>query len=90
MQFRQILRKLCNTPRGKAKFQELLVKYRHRMTEREYGFLEDIYYKKLPILDVAYKYGLSISHFYCVLNPVLVKFETLLSDTEIRQIVEFI
>ncbi len=90
MQFRQILRRLCNTPSGKAKFQELLTKYRYRMTDREYGFLEEVYYKKLPILDVAYKFGLSISHFYCVFNPILMKFETLLTDTEIRTIIEMI
>ena len=87
MQFRQILRKLCNTPKGKAKFQELLIKYRHRMTEEEFRCLEDTYYRKLPSLTVADNLSRSSSHYFNVLKTSLSKLEMLIGDVTMREII---
>lgn len=87
MQFRQILRKLCNTPKGKAKFQELLMKYRHRMTDEEFRCLEDTYYRNLPSLTVADNINRSISHYFNILRNALTKLETQIDDVTLMEIV---
>lgn len=90
MQFRQILRALGKTPKGKAKLREILYKYRHKMTNREFWLLEYTYINRLPTFDVSDKLGLSSSHYHCVLNAALGKFEGLIDDTTLRGIVEII
>ncbi|MCM1338951.1 MAG: hypothetical protein NC191_04710 [Muribaculaceae bacterium] len=90
MQFRQILRALGKTPTGRAKIREKLLKCRHRLLEREFWILEYIYYEKLSTYNVSDKLNLSTSHFHNVLNQALSKFETLITDAEMREIVEML
>lgn len=90
MQFRQILRALGKTPKGKAKLREILYRYRHKMTNREFWLLEYTYLEKLSTFNVSDKLGLSSSHYHSVLNAALGKFEGLIDDTTVRQIIEMI
>lgn len=90
MQFRQILRALGKTTRGKTKLREILFRQRHRMSEREFWILEYTYLEKLSTYNVSDKLGLSNSHYHNVLNNALTKFETLISDTEKLEIIEII
>lgn len=90
MQFRQILRALGKNLNGRVKLREKLFKNRHRMTDREFWILEYTYIEKLSTINVADKLGLSRSHYHNLINSALTKFETLLNDTEIREIVEMI
>lgn len=90
MQFRQILRALGKKPEGKVKLRELLFKNRQRLTEREYWIIEFIYLKRLSIENVANKFNLSKGYFHSVLNIALTRFETLIDDKEMREIIETI
>lgn len=90
MQFRQILRALGKTLKGRVKLRELLFRNRHRMTDREFWILEYTYLEKLSTFNVSEKLGLSSSHYHNVLNMALTKFETLISDAEMREIVEML
>jgi len=90
MQFRQILRALGKTFKGRTKLREILFKHRHKMTEREFWILEYTYIEKLSTFNVSDKLGLSSSHYHNVLNMALTKFETLIDDVTIREIVEMI
>lgn len=90
MQFRQILRALGKTLKGKVKLREILYQNRHKMTEREFWILEYTYLEKLSTFNVSDKLGLSNSHYYCVLNTALGKFEGLINDTTLREIIEII
>lgn len=90
MQFRQILRALGKTTRGKTKLREILFKQRHRMNEREFWILEYTYLEKLSTYNVADKLGLSCGHYHAVLNSALAKFEVLIDDVTLREIIEMI
>lgn len=90
MQFRQILRALGKTFKGRAKLREILFKNRHKMSDREFWILEYRYLEKLSIFNVADKLGLSNSHYHNVLNAALSKFETLINDVEMREIIEML
>lgn len=90
MQFRQILRALGKTFQGRTKLREILFKNRHRMTDREFWILEYTYLEKLSTLNVSDKLGLSSSHYHNILNLSLTKFETLINDAEMREIVEML
>lgn len=90
MQFRQILRALGKTPKGKAKLREILFRRRHKMTDRDFWIIQYTYLEKLSTFNVSNKLGLSNSHYHNVLNSALAKFETLISDIEIREIIEMI
>lgn len=90
MQFRQILRALGKTFKGRAKLREILFKHRHRMTEREFWLLEYTYIERLSTFNVADKLGLSCGHYHCVLNSALAKFEVLIDDVTLREIIEMI
>lgn len=90
MQFRQILRALGKSLKGKVKLREILFKNRHRMTEREFWILEYTYLEKLSTFNVSDKLGLSNSHYHNVLNTALTKLETLISDTEKLEIIEML
>lgn len=90
MQFRQILRALGKTYKGKAKLREILFKQRHRMVEREFWILEYTYLEKLSVFNVCDKLGLSNSHYHNVLNQALARFETLIDDNVLREIIEII
>ncbi len=90
MQFRQILKALRKTNKGRAKLREILFKNRHRMTEREFWILEYTYLERLSTFNVSDKLGLSNSHYHNVLNIALSKFETLIDDVTMREIVEMI
>lgn len=90
MQFRQILRALGKTLKGKVKLREILFRNRHRLSEREFWILEYTYLEKLSTYNVSDKLGLSNSHYHNVLNTALTKFETLISDTEKLEIIETI
>lgn len=90
MQFRQILRALGKTLKGKVKLREILFRNRHRLTEREFWILEYTYLEKLSTYNIADKMGLSNSHYHNVLNMALTKFEALMSDSEKLQIIEML
>lgn len=90
MQFRQILRALGKTSNGKIKLREILFKHRHQLTDREFWILEYTYLEKLSTFNVGYKLGLSSSHYHCVLNSALSKFEVLIDDITLREIIEMI
>ncbi len=90
MQFRQILRALRKTNKGRAKLREILFKNRHRMTEREFWILEYTYLEKLSTFNVSDKLGLSSSQYHSVLNAALAKFEVLIDDITLREIIEII
>lgn len=90
MQFRQILRALGKTHKGRAKLREVLFKHRHRIAEREFWILEYTYLERLSTFNVSEKLGLSNSHYYTVLNSALAKFEILIDDVTLREIIEMI
>lgn len=90
MQFRQILRALGKTLQGRTKLREILFKCRHKMNDREFWILEYTYLEKLSTFNVSDKLGLSNSHYHCVLNAALGKFEGLIDDTTLREIIEII
>ena len=90
MQFRQILRALGKTQKGKVHLSKLLTKYQSRMTEREFQILNLTYVKKLPVFDVADKLGFSNSHYHNVLNPALAKFEAFIDDNTLREIFDIL
>lgn len=90
MQFRQILRALGKTPKGKVKLRQILFKHRHKMREREFWILEYTYLEKLSTFNVSDKLGLSSSHYHNVLNMALTKLETFIDDITMREIVEMI
>lgn len=90
MQFRQILRALGKSPKGKVKLRETLFRNRHKMTEREFWILEYTYLEKLSTYNVSDKLGLSNSHYHNVLNMALTKLEALISDSEKLEIVEIL
>lgn len=88
MNFRQILRILCKKNEGKIKLRELLFKNRRRLTEQDYLIIENIYLNQLSNNEVAKIVNLSPSYFYTILNMSLIKFETLIDDKEMREIIE--
>lgn len=90
MQFRQILRALGKNLKGKVKLREILFRHRHKLTEREFWILEYTYLEKLSTYNVADKLGLSCGHYHAVLNNALAKFEVLIDDCTLREIVEMI
>lgn len=87
MQFRQILRALGKTPKGKIKLREILYKNRHRITTREFNILEYTYLHKMPTFDVSEKIGLASTQYHSALNIALAKFEMLIDDGTLREIV---
>lgn len=90
MKFRQILRALGKTPKGCSKLCELLHKRRHKLQEREFLVLDYTYLKKLSTFNIAGSMGISCSHYQNILNLALSKFEMLISDIEMREIIEII
>lgn len=90
MEFRQILRALGKSTKGKVKLRQILFKNRHKMTDREFWIIEYTYLEKLSTFNVSDKLGISLSHYHNVLNLALIKLETLISDSEKLEIVEFI
>ncbi|MCM1339777.1 MAG: DUF1492 domain-containing protein [Muribaculaceae bacterium] len=90
MQFRQILRTLGKTPKGKVKLREILYKNRHRMTAREFNILEFTYINQLSTLDVSDKIGLATTQYHNVLNTALAKLEVLIDNITLREIVEIL
>lgn len=90
MQFRQILRALGKKPKGKVKLRSILFKNRHRLSERDYWLIAYTYLERLSNENVADKLNLSISYFYTQLNIALAKFETLIDDKEMREIIEML
>lgn len=90
MQTRQILRALGKTPKGKIKLREILYKNRYRLTAREFNILEYTYINRLSTFDVSEKIGVSSSHYHNVLNAALSKFEGLIDDIIMREILTLI
>lgn len=90
MQFRQILRALGKTLKGRVKLREILFRHRHRMTDREFWILEYTYLERLSTFNVADKLGVSSTQYHSVLNIALSKFEILIDDNTLREIIEII
>lgn len=90
MQFRQILRTLGKKPKGRNKLREILFRHRHKMTDREFWILEYTYVERLSTFNVSDKLSLSSSHYHNILNSALAKFETLIDNTTLRDIVEIL
>lgn len=90
MQFRQILRALGKSSKGKIKLREILFKNRHRMQEREFWILQYTYLEKLSTYNVADKLGFASTQYHTVLNTALAKLEVLVDDITLREIVELI
>lgn len=90
MQFRQILRALGKTSKGRVKLRQILFKHRHKMSDREFWILEYTYLEKLSTFNVSDKLGLSSSHYHNVLNTSLAKLETFIDDVTIREIIEIL
>ena len=88
MQFRQILRKLGKTKQGKIKLREILDRYKHRLTQREYDILYMTYLKRELIGKICRELHFCRTSYFSFLNTTLTKLETLLSDTTIREIVQ--
>jgi len=57
MQFKQILRALGKTNKGRVKLREILFKNRRRMTEREFWNLEYTYLLKNLLLTLLTSWG---------------------------------
>lgn len=87
MQFRQILRALGKTPKGRAKLSEVLFQYRHKFSDREFWLIKYTYLEKLSVMNVSEKLSLSRSHYHSLMNSSLSKFETLVG---INGLLEFI
>lgn len=90
MQLRQILRTLGKSTNGKIKLREILFKQRRRLQDREFWILEYTYLEKLSVFNICNKLNLSNSHYHNVLNMALAKLETLISDAEMREIIEIL
>lgn len=87
MKFRQILRALGKTEKGKAKLSAILYENKHRMSEREYWLLKYTYVEQLSSITVADKFALSRSHYHNLMNSALTRFETLVG---INGLLEFV
>lgn len=77
MRFRQILRALGKTEKGKAKLSALLYENKHKLNNREYWLLKYTYVEQLSRDTVAGKFALSTSHYHNAMNNALTRFETL-------------
>lgn len=88
MQFRQILKKLSKTQKGKIKLRETFDKYKYRLTDGEYKLLIQYFLEKLTPSKIAYELGFSKSHYYTILCSTLSKFEALINDATLRDLIE--
>lgn len=90
MNFRQVLKCLRKTYKGKAKVREVLEKVKNKLDRRDYDIIQYSFIEKLSNLNVANKIGLSSSHYQSVLNTTLAKFELLVDDKTFREMIELV
>ncbi len=88
MKFRQILRALGKTEKGKAKLSALLCENKHKLNNREYWLLKYTYVEQLSSVTVADKLALSRSHYHNLMNNALTRFETLVGINGLLELIK--
>lgn len=85
MQFKQILKALSKTIKGKEKIRQVLFKYKHKLPEQDFWLLEYTYLEQLSIFNISTKFAIAESTYYQLLKIAIGKIEMLLSDSEFKE-----